>query len=257
MDTRVRRGAVALGALLAWAVPAAGQDPPARVKVRMPWLRSAGVVGEPVQGLTLRLTSLETGAAATAVTGADGGFRFDDLAPGPYRLHVTPAGGDPDRPLTIGLGRAFLPGPEATKPREIVVVGLAEPVPEGARAVPAHGPEWTDLSDHDPGVAKGEGHDAWIELASLAFTDDEKSLLVTIPPRAWRGPASGRYFDLWVGAEKTAWKRHGPIRCYGCGDVEASAVEGGIVFGDGIRGARPPPAKVAAPVRVAPPDEEP
>lgn len=249
-----RCGAFAVAAVLALAAPASAQDQAARVKVRMPWLASMGVVGDPVEGIRLRLTNLATGETVADATGADGSFRFRDLAPGPYRLHVATGGGDPDRPITIAMRRAFLPGPRAREPREIVVVGLRTPRPDEARRVPVHTPEWTDLSDHDPGVAEGKGHEAWIELSSVALTAEEKTLLLRIPPGAWSAEPAGRYFDLYVGVDPARGYR--PIRCYGCEGVTASAMEGGVVFGDGIRGSRPPRAKVAAPVRVAPPDEE-
>lgn len=212
MRTPIALAALAAGLL---ATPVSAQEKSARVKVKMPWLASSGVSGDAVPGFGVRLTDLRTGETVAAVTGPDGGFAFQDLAPGSYRLHVLPPGGDPDRPITIGL----------------------PPGIRTARAMPAHTPVWTDISDHDPGVAAGKGHEGWIELTGLHRGDAEGVLLLTIPPAAWRAGEDAAYLDLWI---------------------EADAVQGGVVFGDGIRGRRPPPPKKAVtPVLQAEPAERP
>lgn len=253
--------AVTMAALaLAFARPAPAQEDLARVKVKLPYAASLGVAGDAVEGLRLRLTNLETGRARAVVTGADGAFEFPDLSPGPYRLHVDRRGRAPRETITIAVPRGFLPDAEARgKPKEIVVVGLAEPRPPGAREIPVHTPEWTDLSDHDPGVAEGRGHADWIELSSLAVTGDDKTLLVTIPPEAWEAASAGRYFDLYVGFDRSAASGpaalRGPLKCFGCDPVPVRSMRGGVVFGDGTRGARPPRAKVAAPVLRERPEE--
>jgi hypothetical protein len=258
--TRLAPTGAALALLAALAAPAEAQDQVGRVKVRMPWTRSMGVAGDAVEGVGLRLTNLATGAVQAATTDADGGFAFRGVAPGPYRLHLRPPGGEPlDEAISLALPRGFREGAQARgKPREIVIVGLAEPRPERAGRIPAHTPEWTDFRDSDPGVAEGgDGHEGWIELTSASLTPDGETLLLAVPVEAWDLPASGAFFDLWVGDGAVARERGAlvspPPACRRCEDLEANAVSGGIVFGDGIHGRRPPGEKAPIPVlRAAP-----
>lgn len=253
----------ALSALLLalLAAPSPAQESVGRVKVQFPFAASMGVDGDAVEGLGLRLTHRETGETVEVVTGADGSFAFRDVEPGPYRLHLAPpAGTPPDEAISVAIPRAFRAEPRARakKLREIVVVGLVEPGAEGPRKVPAHTPEWTDISDHDPGVAPaGGGHDDWIELVSLHATGDDGTLFLTIPPAAWKAAGAAAYVDLEVGVDRSAPGDPEGVAadCPGCGDLEANVVRGAVVFGDGIRGQRPPREKPAAPALRAAPAE--
>jgi len=245
------------------ATPSRAQEKAGRVKVQFPFAASMGVHGDAVAGLGLRLTHRETGEAVEVVTGADGSFAFRDVEPGPYRLHVAPPAGTlPDEAISVAIPRAFRAEPRARakKVREIVVVGLAEPGAEGPRKIPAHTPEWSDLSDHDPGVAPADrGHRDWIELVSLRTTEDERSLVLTIPPAAWKVAGAAAHVDLDIGVGRS--EPGGPGRriaaddCPACADLEMNVVRGGVVFGDGIRGQRPPREKPAAPALRAEPVE--
>jgi hypothetical protein len=51
--------------------------------------------GAVVPNATVTLTSLDTGAARTTTTGADGGYKFDLLQPGNYRVRIEAAGFKP------------------------------------------------------------------------------------------------------------------------------------------------------------------
>jgi len=245
------------------ATPTQAQEKAGRVKVQFPFAASMGVHGDAVEGFGLRLTHRETGEAVEVVTGADGSFAFRDVEPGPYRLHLAPPAGTlPDEAISVALPRAFRAEPRARakKVREIVVVGLAEPGTEKPDKVPAHTPEWSDLSDHDPGVARTDDrHRKWIELLSLHATKDERSSVLTIPPAAWKAAGGSAYIDLHVGVIRPAPRAHGnriaADDCPGCGDLETNVVRGGVVFGDGIRGQRPPRERPAAPALRAEPVE--
>lgn len=227
-----RCAALALVALAVVVAPAAAQDDQGRVKVRMPFLASTGLEGDPVAGVRLRLTGPESGASHEAVTGADGTFAFAAVAPGGYRLHVAVPEGAFDETVSIALLDASPDGAgaRARKPREVVVVGAA---PGGEGRIPAHTPEWTNLNDSDPGVTADRGHRDWIEITSMSPAADGKPLLLTIPPEAWAVGEAGAYFDLQVG--------------------ETRAVRGGVVFGDGIHGRRPPSTKDSRPALRAEP----
>lgn len=256
VDGRPAPVVAGVAAVLALALvsPVPAQDSQGRVKVQMPPPAAVGVAGDAVIGVELRLTNLESGASTSVATGADGAFAFEGLEPGPYRLHVTVPGGSLDETVSIALPLAFSSGTEgrAGKPREIVVVGMREP-PRAGKRIPVHTPEWTDLSDHDPGVAAGEGHGEWIELTSVSPGGDGESLLLTIPPEAWAVGKAGAYFDLYVGADRSGpegsvLRRPPPAR----EGAEAGAVRGAVVFGDGIHGRRPAAAKVAPVLRAEP-----
>lgn len=209
-------------------LPAAAQDDAARVKVKLPWLASDH--GDPVEGAVLRLTDLASGESRSVTTGPDGSFVLGEVDPGPYRLHLAaPTGARPDEAVSLVLSRrpGTAPPTRARKPREIVVVGIAEQ-PPGEGRIPAHTPEWTDFGDHDPGVAPA-GHDDWIEAVVPRSTEKGEILILTVPPPRGRAPEEARYFDLHVG--------------------DAGPLEGGVVFGDGIRGARLPAGKAVLPAR--------
>ncbi|MDX1623612.1 MAG: carboxypeptidase-like regulatory domain-containing protein [Gemmatimonadota bacterium] len=237
--------AATLSILLAGPAPA--QDDLGRVKVQLPFPASLGVSGEPVAGLGLRLTDLESGRTVEIASARDGSFAFDDLESGPYRLHLTPPARGSLETVSVALLRAFLPPgsrarPGKVKVKEIVVVGVAAPTAPGARAPRVHTPEWTDFQDSDPGVAEGgEGHEEWIELVSLNVSRNGKSLLLTIPPEAWRIAAGDAFFDIFVGADRSERRGRRALRSPPpCPTCEAGEMKGGVVFGDGISGARPP-----------------
>lgn len=248
LASHVRFLAVAATAVLPihLVAPASAQDDIGQVKVRFPLVASLGVSGEPVADLGLRLTDLASGAMIDVASSRDGSFAFADLEPGPYRLHLTPPSrGSLDETVSVALRRAFVEGGARARPgkvKEIVVVGVAEPSAPGARAPPADTPEWTDHLDHDPGVAEGDDrHDEWIELLRLSATRNGTSLLVTIPSEAWRIDAGARFLDLVVGADRSRERGRRALRTPpACPRCEPGAMRGGVVFGDGISGARPP-----------------
>lgn len=236
MKYRMRRVLLLVLPLALVAELSSAQEPAGRVKVQFPLAESLGVSGPSVEGLILRLTRLGTDEPVEVGTDADGSFAFERLEPGGYRLHLAPpAGKPPAGTISVAISGASPEGARGRKVREIVVVGLAAHAPPGERRIPAHTPEWTDLSDQDPGVAQGDDrHDDWIELVSARMTRGDGGLVLTIPPAAWETAGRSAYFDLRVRPDRPA---------------TTTAVRGVVVFGDGIRGRRPARAKPDPPSR--------
>jgi len=131
--------------------------------------RVSDASGGVVPGATVTATHVATRVAATAVTEADGRFRFPYLRIGDYTIDVTLAGfGDVSRRLTVSAGSAF------ELPIMLTVAGVAtavqvtaeSPVLEAARsqiaatvpavevqALPMNGRNFLELAILVPGVA--------------------------------------------------------------------------------------------------------
>ncbi|WP_235215421.1 MFS transporter [Phaeacidiphilus oryzae] len=72
-------------------------------------VRAAGDAGSAVAGALVVATDARGEVVGSAVTGADGGFRFGDLVPGPYTLAVSAAGYRPNAvPAEVAGGQADL-----------------------------------------------------------------------------------------------------------------------------------------------------